>query len=108
MAERLTTGVQSISYKITITNTSTAATWTNNTYKLRFMGKKFEDALVTGEKSGTLKDTVEVAANTSIQITGFISDISNELWSESAMVLWVSFNNGAHITSGAITQNTQE
>lgn len=108
LAERLTTGVQSISYKITITNTSTAATWTNNTYKLRFMGKKFEDALVTGEKSGTLKDTVEVAANTSIQITGFISDISNELWSESAMVLWVSFNNGAHITSGAITQNTQE
>lgn len=108
LAEKLTTGVQSISYSITITNTSTAATWTNNTYKLRFMNKKFEDSLVTGEKSGTFESPITVSANTSTRINGFISDISNALWNEAAMVLWVSFNNGAHITSGVIAANTQQ
>lgn len=107
LAERVTTGSMAISYKITISNTSTAATWTNNAYKLRFFNKKYEDPLTQGESSGTLRDPIQVAANEDTVISGFI-DVSTTLWNETSFVLWVSFNSGTHISSGAITSNTQQ
>lgn len=107
LAERVTTGTMAISYKITITNTSTAVTWTNNAYKLRFFNKNYEDPLTSGESSGTLRDPIQVAANGDTVLSGFI-DVSTALWNETAFVLWVSFNTGTHISSGAITSNIQQ
>lgn len=107
LAERVTTGTMAISYRITITNTSTAVTWTNNAYKLKFFSSKYEEATKDGETSGTLKETIQVAANGETTINGFLN-VSTKLWNEAAFTLWVSFNNGAHIENTVISSNTQE
>lgn len=98
----------SVSYTITINNTSTAVTWTNNAFKLRFADKEFEDALVSGEKSGSLEEPITVPANGSLTLTGTITGISSTLFSESVMRLWVSFNNGYEIQDAFIVDNTRE
>lgn len=106
MAERGSSN--SVNYEITINNTSTAVTWTNNTFRLRFADKKFEDSLVSGEKSGSLDSPITVPANSSLTIKGTITGISSTLFSESVMRLWVSFNSGYEIQDAFITDNTRE
>lgn len=98
----------SVSYTITINNTSTAVTWTNNTFRLRFSDKEFANSMVSGEKSGSLESPITVPANSSLTIKGTITGISSSLFSQSVMRLWVSFNNGAEIQDAFITDNTRE
>lgn len=107
LATRRLGGKQVIDYTISITNSSTAVTWTNNTFKLRFFDKKFEDLRVTGETTGSLTSPLTVAANTTTTFRGSISDVTNELWNQTAITLWVSFNNGTQIEKGVIANNTQ-
>ncbi|MEE0968273.1 MAG: hypothetical protein U0M06_02730 [Clostridia bacterium] len=106
LATRATNGSRAVNYTISITNGSTAVTWTNNTYKLRFFGKEFSDPTLVGEKNDKLTTSpINVAANTTTTITGTISDISVDLWNKSSMELWVSFNSGAHIERTSIANN---
>lgn len=107
LATRRLDGTQAVDYTISITNSSAAVTWTNNTYKLRFSNKEFSDLLVNGETSGSLTSPLTVAANTTTTFRGTITGVSNALWNELSMTLWVSFNNGNQIGSGAIVSNSQ-
>ena len=86
---------------------STAVTWTNNAYKLKFFSSKYESPNIEGESSGTLKDTIQVAANGNTIVNGFLN-VSTKLWNEAVFTLWVSFNNGAHIESAVITNMSKE
>ena len=107
LATRRLDGTQAVDYTISITNSGSAVTWTNNTYKLRFSNKDFSDLLVNGETRGSLTSPLTVAANTTTTIRGTISGVSNALWNELSMTLWVSFNSGNQIDSGTIVSNSQ-
>lgn len=104
LATRATNGSKTVNYTISITNGSSAVTWTNNAYKLRFFGNDFSLAQQSGEKFGSLSN-INVAANTTTTVTGSITDISNDLWNKATMELWMSFNNGAHIARTSIVNN---
>lgn len=87
-----------INYTITVKNNSSAMTWTNNIWRLRFQGKKFTDTMVAGEEmQGTLTSPQTIAGNTTTTITGTITNITSALLNASGMTLWVSFNSGNHI-----------
>lgn len=106
-AERATDGTQSVDYTITITNSSSAVTWTNNTWRLRFFGKDFSDSMQQYEMSGNLDSPISIPSNSTKTITGRIENINSSMWSQAAMVLWVSFNTGAYVDSGVVVQNVQ-
>lgn len=101
-AQRDSSGIMAINYTITVKNNSSAVTWTNNTWKLRYNGKSFTDTMVSGETQGTLTSPQTIAGNTTTTITGTITNISSALWAESTMVFWASFNSGNHVQSAVI------
>ena len=108
MAVRATDGTNSVDYTITITNSSSAATWTNNTWRLRFFGKKFEDSMQQYEMAGNLDSPISIPSNSTKKITGRIENINSTMWSQPSMVLWVSFNTGAYIKNANIVSMSQE
>ena len=100
-AKKASSGM-AIDYTIKVTNRSSAVTWTNNTWKLRFNGKSFTDTIVSGETQGTLTSPQIIAGNTTTTITGTITNITSVMWAEAAMVFWVGYNSGNHVQSAVV------
>lgn len=100
-AKKASSGM-AIDYTIKVTNRSSAVTWTNNTWKLRFNGKSFTDTIVSGETQGTLTSPLTIAGNTTTTITGTITNITSVMWAEAAMVFWVGYNSGNHVQSAVV------
>lgn len=92
----------SISYTITVNNTSSAVTWTNNTYRLRFSDKEFTDSIVAGEMTGNLTSPQTIAGNSTTTITGKIENVNSVLWGETTIVLWVSFQSANYVQRGVV------
>lgn len=108
MAERKKDGTRTIEYTVRINNSMSAQTWTNNTWRLRFFGNEFSDPMTVGEMSGTFDSPLNVNGNGETIISGVIENINPTMWSQLSMILWVSFNSGAHISSASIVENTRE
>ena len=100
-AKKASSGM-AIDYTIKVTNRSSAVTWTNNTWKLRFNGKSFTDTMVSGETQGNLTSPQTIAGNTTTTITGTITNITSVMWAETAMVFWVGYNSGNHVQSAVV------
>lgn len=80
-------GVRTVTATINIkNNTSSAVVLNNNYYKIRFSNKKWDDALVSGETSGSIENKT-VAANTTttinLSVNAEISTLQNGAY------LWV-------------------
>ena len=108
MVVRRTDGTNTIDYTITVNNNTSAQTWTNNTWRLRFFNNKFEDPIQQYEMAGNLPSPQTINGNGKTTITGTISDINPTMWTQPVMTLWVSFNSGNHIQSGVAIENSRE
>lgn len=108
MAERKKDGTRTVEYTIRINNSMSAQTWTNNTWRLRFFGNEFSDPMTVGEMSGTFDSPLNVNGNGETIISGVIENINPTMWNQLSMILWVSFNSGAHVSSASIVENTRE
>ena len=106
--ERRTDGTKTIDYTITVVNNTSAQTWTNNTWRLRYFNKKFSDVMVDGEMSGNLTSPQTIKANGTTTITGSISNINAKMWEQPVMTLWVSFNSGNQVQSGVAVEINKE
>lgn len=106
-ATKRTDGTRAVDYTITVNNSGSAVTWTNNSWRLRFMGNDFSDAMQQNEMSGTLASPQAIAGNGATTITGSITGINPTMWGQVSMILWVSFDSGAHVQSFSIVENNK-
>ena len=104
-ATKRTDGTKAIDYTITVNNSGSAITWTNNSWRLRFMGNEFSDSMQQYEMSGSLQNTININGNGETVITGSITNINTTMWNQVVMILWVSFDSGSHIQSFSIVEN---
>ena len=104
-ATKRTDGTKAIDYTITVNNSGSAITWTNNSWRLRFMGNDFSTSMQQYEMSGSLQNTINIKGNGETVITGSITNINTTMWNQVVMILWVSFDSGSHIQSFSIVEN---
>lgn len=104
-ATKRTDGTKAIDYTITVNNLGSAITWTNNSWRLRFMGNDFSASMQQYEMSGSLQNTINIKGNGETVITGSITNINTTMWNQVVMILWVSFDSGYHIQSFSIVEN---
>jgi hypothetical protein len=80
------TGEQAINYTITITNTSSAVNWTNNTWQI-----KANNVVTMG---GNLTSPISVNGNGTTTITGTINNIPDASWNSPLLSFHISLNSG--------------
>lgn len=106
---RRTDGTRTIDYTITIKNTGSQVSWSNNVWKLRISGKEFSDSLDynIGEMQGTLTSPITIGANKTTTINETIYNIGETLWNQPVLNVWVSFKSSNYVTFGTIMQMVQ-
>lgn len=94
------TGEQAINYTITITNTSSAVNWTNNTWQIK------ANNVVT--MSGNLPSPIAVNGNGTTTITGTISNIPDTSWNAPLLGFYIFLNSGNETEWAAIPSQNLE
>lgn len=93
------TSSQAIDYTITIVNSSSAVTWTNNTWQLRASG--------LSSMGSNLASSISVKANGTTTVTGTISNVRDDLWNAPLLELYISLNSGNE-TQTAVVPSMRE
>ena len=90
------TGVRTVTATVNVkNNTTSSVVLNNNYYKVRFKNKDWDDALVTGESSGSIANQT-VSSNTTVQISLSINATLSTL--QDGANLWVQMA-GSNISS---------
>lgn len=95
-------GTTSHTVSFTVKNgSSSAITFKNNTWRVRYTDKSFSDAMTAGENSGTIyisgSSSFTVAANTTQTFTVNVT-VSSAIVSSGAANVFISLDSGAYVT----------